>query len=1396
MIRRFERYRGVAIVLLLLLSFNARADDAPIFPAEIAALGRRFEELAAKEATARKTGDETLWTALLDELLALDGASGNDLAALTSTQVVQVRRAVQARLAHFPSGVLRQYRRRVASQARKWLEEGQSARDARVLQRVVDEAFCSESAGSALELLGDLAFERGEFEGADSWWRLFNDHHPDARSPAIEARQLLTRWFAGDRSEGWTTDLAAFRKRHPKAEGHLAGAKEVYWKRLTEIAQRERDTPPLSARDWTTFAGAATRNRLLPADALTPDSLNRLVRDGVHLTLPLVSEKAPGERPPREVKTPSDFARSLAFCPLVTGNKVLFADARFVRAFDVKTGKREVWCDAVKLTDGVAPELDLPVPLDLRYTLTAAEDCVLARLGVQGLRSDRKERERNREGASVLVCLDLVPDAEGNRVRWRVLLEGAKNNAAFEGTPLTGNGQVYVAVSRFESNQTTTAIHCYALTGRGTPALKWKRDVCSTPELPAGEVRYRHHLLTLAGGQLFYCTHSGAVVALDAVTGRQSWGMRYRQVHPEDATRSVGPRDLNPCVFADGRLYVAPADSDLLLALDPWTGGVIWEHERIEVQHLLGVGKGRVLFTTRTPSPGLRAINSGDGSDRGGWFRTGTGAPIHSLGRGLLAGGLIVWPTLHHVYLVRQEDGEQPDDVTLASGLPSGNFALGDGILAIAEREELHIFAPPRFRLQERKKEAEERPRSARDQFHLGTALADAGQPERTVECFRKAALLAGSERLGGRPLRELAWIAEQHALFAAAERESKVGRREQAVTLVDCATGHYFPPFLRAQALQRAALFWLRVGEPARAVAACQAMLDDKGQTETARRWAIHWLERLEREGGSDTLALLNRALPALEKEASDIPALLAPKSRTRLPELARRLEEAKRPGAATEALRLFLRQPLDDDDARAKALANLARLYEQQGNLDDARAVLDRLARMAIVREVFPQRVPWGIPELGDGRSVFAWVMRERDKPGLQPRPPALSLPLLRSWARSLAPGERLLFPEGAASLTLIDRVFSVRGKMLICQDASTGAAVWQRELALSPCWIGLHADTVIAAGAEGVACLTRSEGQLLWNHASRALAGFQLVAGRLFFRERNRRLVALDGETGFELWTRRAAASFLRWPDVPGRITSTFEAEEDIVLLPDRGEILDARSGSVLQPLPRQQERSITLIDPATGVQRWSRELTSASTLGGQPPQRIALGPDSILLIVPRNHGTTIERIDGGRWLWSTLLRSSPPSHAAISRDSGALYLAHEGELTAYSLTEGRRLWTRSLNGPPGHWRTARAGDWLLAWPIERQRLAVPVPMTWGRLECLLTWNAEESVPVLLCDARTGQLVQRLNLPGRTLNLSIRALGMGVEDELLALARTPTGLLIRTGDGVVHLAEMAKK
>src|SRR5205823_8318469 len=161
--------------------------------------------------------------------------AGDDLVPLDSAHYLCARRLWHQRLAAVPADALRLYRDRVESQAKKWFEQGKNEREPRLLRRLVDEAFCSRYTDRALDLLGDLAFERGQFEEAESWWHMIalpasrvalasdveNKSHivellypdPQVDVARVRAKQLLVRLFAG-KLDHWADDLKAFRQLH------------------------------------------------------------------------------------------------------------------------------------------------------------------------------------------------------------------------------------------------------------------------------------------------------------------------------------------------------------------------------------------------------------------------------------------------------------------------------------------------------------------------------------------------------------------------------------------------------------------------------------------------------------------------------------------------------------------------------------------------------------------------------------------------------------------------------------------------------------------------------------------------------------------------------------------------------------------------------------------------------------------------------------------------------------------------------------------------------------------------------------------------------------------------------------------------------------------------------
>jgi outer membrane protein assembly factor BamB len=703
-----------AVLLLLLAAGPLPAADSPRAsqPGESAATGRRLDAADRLAADKQYPAAAAEYARILEE-------SGDDLVPVGDRLSVPARRLCHLRLVALPPETLRPYRTRVDPQAKKWLDQGAADRDAVPLRRVVEEAFCSRPAETALDLLGDLAFERGRFHEAERWWRMLalpaseaaaragqpppwskagaappnlELLYPDPKTDVARARakQILALLFLSD-SGAAKAELEAFRDLHPQAEGHLAGRKGNYADILQAVAARP--IPPGPADDaWPTFGGSPARGLVLPAEPNDPNRLNRLVANGPAWRLSFGAANVAAEP-----LSGAERARYLPYLPAIVGRDVLVADARSVTALDAITGASQTW-DLAK--DGGRRVSTVPsAPADLRYTLTVADGRIYARLGVQGLHA----LKQGAEAGSFLVCLELAEPGHKLRTVWlRDADPPARGSPPmFEGTPVVRDGLLHVAVTRFEAGTpTVTEIRCYSA---DAGALRWKVDVASAHDLPQGPrdlpqgPRYRHHLLTLAGRHVVYASHAGSVVALDARTGRRAWAVHYPSTIVKAPAGHPIPRDLAPALYAEGRLYVAPADYDRLLCLDPETGQILWELPGAAVVHLLGVGSGRLIFAT---PKGIRAVRASDGTDSGGWqlFSDINHPGLPSYGRGFLAGEYVFWPTVDGVKVLSQRDGTVPLDLIpgplsrrLGHLLP-GHMAYADGILAVADKSGLRVY--------------------------------------------------------------------------------------------------------------------------------------------------------------------------------------------------------------------------------------------------------------------------------------------------------------------------------------------------------------------------------------------------------------------------------------------------------------------------------------------------------------------------------------------------------------------------------------------------------------------------------------------------------------------------------------------------------------------------------
>src|SRR5262249_24376110 len=105
-------------------------------------------------------------------------------------------------------------------------------------------------------------------------------------------------------------------------------------------------------------------------------------------------------------------------------------------------------------------------------------------------------------------------------------------------------------------------------------------------------------------------------------------------------------------------------------------------------------------------------------------------------------------------------------------------------------------------------------------------------------------------------------------------------------------------------------------------------------------------------------------------------------------------------------------------------------------------------------------------------------------------------------------------------------------------------------------------------------------------------------------------------------------------------------------------------------------------------------------------------------------------TLAALSRPRLHWERLLGTETVDGGTITVADTALYLVSRQVLQARSLADGRRLWDVAQPGPAGPWRTVRTRDWLIAYPSQA--------------------GPGESFPVVCCDPKDGQVVQRLNFP----------------------------------------------
>ncbi len=658
---------------------------------------------------------------------------------------------------------LAEYRREVDPIAERWLADARERRDPALVARIVEQFFASSVGDEALLLLGEYALERGDYTLARRAWETL---HPALRLPQVanaddlapgrplwlalrptsnkaestrSVAELLanaspaTNWLVYPDSEIPAADVLArlvlvsilegSRERaqrewqwlaqvHPDARGRLAGREGVYRELLEELLQQSAEWPRRPPSESITWGGSERRN---------PDRRDTQDVGGAPLwRVPLTPVSARQDVVGNALRVAEDADAALSYFPLIVGPHVFVADRSAVYAFDLQTGRPAFGSDPSGATSPapasradaviyeVTPRAPAVPPTEAlqfgvpRYTLSASDGRLFARLGSPVTRwpgpLDVSSANRGQ-----VVGLELA--AEGKLLPGFPLeLEG--NEWTFDGTPLVHGTRLYAALRRQDEVHVEAHIACFdALTGRRL----WRRFVCAAETAGQGRVReITHNLLTLAGSTLYFNTNLGVIAALDMEGGRTRWLARYpRAAFAMDDSEAPSVhyfRDLAPAVVDRDVVYVAPADSDRLFALDAGRGQLLWATPpglAADARYLLGtsgdylLASGESLYwfdrwdgrpVTQFPAP--RA------------FRPGHAWPEpRGYGRGVLGPNEIYWPTRTAIYVFRitpqaGEGGWTPvlarAPMELAAyGIPSGNLVAGANVLLIASATEL-----------------------------------------------------------------------------------------------------------------------------------------------------------------------------------------------------------------------------------------------------------------------------------------------------------------------------------------------------------------------------------------------------------------------------------------------------------------------------------------------------------------------------------------------------------------------------------------------------------------------------------------------------------------------------------------------------------------------------------
>ena len=364
--------------------------------------------------------------------------------------------------------------------------------------------------------------------------------------------------------------------------------------------------------------------------------------------------------------------------PLTIGHEVLVSDGNFLYWFNVDKDEPEYKfnLDVNNIHMGGAS-----VPL-YHQTLTLAGNLLFVRTGSPPYPLNAQIGMRQVPSSSLLFCFDHAT----KKLLWWVNAAEADTGpqSIFEGAPIVVDDNVYIGVTRLDAMSTTHIVCLDTDSGK----VVWKRLVCEASSDWTYPLNPDQNLLTLGEDTIYYGTNLGAVAALHLPTRKIKWLSEYSSALPLGSKPALP--EVNPCVYHQGRVFFAPIGTNTLFCFDAETGETLWQN-RIPTEHVLGVAKGLLIVTSNRVygvdvKTGQVAWQFPENQPKG-------------IGRGMLAGDFVYWPTASEIHVLDQATGlRAAPPISLLEGLRTkpGNLIAGDGFALIAAKSQ-HSRPPSAF---------------------------------------------------------------------------------------------------------------------------------------------------------------------------------------------------------------------------------------------------------------------------------------------------------------------------------------------------------------------------------------------------------------------------------------------------------------------------------------------------------------------------------------------------------------------------------------------------------------------------------------------------------------------------------------------------------------------------